>query len=75
MCVFKHVRYLGSSCSAISLLWYDSGESLKLKGGVVIPVQPPPGAEGVTSTAIMRAAHQWLGPAAIKGSRRVQCLS
>lgn len=59
---------MGSACKAISLFWYEDGESLKIRGGVVIPVLPPPGARGVTSTAIMKAAHQWLGPRAIKGT-------
>lgn len=31
---------------------------LKIRGGVVIPVLPLPGAEGLTSTVIMKAAHQ-----------------
>lgn len=64
---------LWAGCEGI-LVWYEDGESLKFRGGVVIPVLPPPVAGGVTSSALMTAAHQLLGSGAIKGSP-VQCLS
>lgn len=35
---------------------------LKLRGSVVIPVLPLPGAEGLTSTVIMKTADQRRGP-------------
>lgn len=51
---------------SIYLLSYDKSESLEFRDGVVIPLLPPPRARGVTSTAIMKAAHQWQEPEDIK---------
>lgn len=57
----KAVRvYLGSTCKAIHFGLVVIG--LKGRGG---PVLPPPGAGGMTSTGVMKAAHQRLDATAI----------
>lgn len=69
----KGVKVFGFK--AICLMPHDRGKSLKLRGGAVIHGLPPPGAGGMTSTAIMKATHQQLDTQAIKGTWGVLCLS
>lgn len=62
---YKHklgMKVCGFNMQSNQLEWIV----LNLRGSVVIPVLPLPVAEGLTSTAIMKAAHQQRGPGAYK---------
>lgn len=56
------VKAFGFNMQSHQLEWMV----LKLRGGVVIPVLPLPGAEGLTSTVTIKAVHQQWAPGAYK---------